>query len=71
MFRDMMQQSNDSDAIKLYRLENSLNDDGVIDIKILQSNDCARALEVLEERIGNQQLIIEFQILGLLNMQKI
>ncbi|XP_062714350.1 uncharacterized protein LOC134291082 [Aedes albopictus] len=73
MFQDMMQRSNDSDAIKLYHLENSLKGDaeGVIDIETLQSNDYARAWEILEERFGNQRLIIESHILGLLNMQKI
>ncbi|XP_062713443.1 uncharacterized protein LOC134290341 [Aedes albopictus] len=73
MFQDMMQRSNDSDAIKLYHLENSLKGDagGVIDIETLQSNDYARAWEILEERFGNQRLIIESHILALLNMQKI
>lgn len=47
-----------------------MNGDGVIDIEILQSNDCARAWEVLKERIGNQQLIIEFNILGLQMISK-
>ncbi|XP_065092430.1 uncharacterized protein LOC135713271 [Ochlerotatus camptorhynchus] len=73
MFQDMMQRSNDSDAVKLYHLKNSLNADaaGVIDLETLQTNNYARAWEILEERFGNQRLIIESHILGLLNMQKV
>lgn len=70
IFQDMMQRLNDSDAIKLYHLENSLNVNDVIDIETQQSNDYARAWEILEDRFSDKQLIIEFYIFGLLNMQK-
>lgn len=73
MFVDMMQRSNDSDAVKLYHLENALKGDaaGVIDLETLQNNNYARAWEILEERFGNKRLILETHILGLLNMKKV
>ncbi|XP_062534569.1 uncharacterized protein LOC134203728 [Armigeres subalbatus] len=73
MFQDIMQRSNDSDAVKLYHLENSLKCDaeGVIDLETIQNNNYARAWDILEERFGNQRLIIESHILALLNMKKV
>ncbi|XP_062711907.1 uncharacterized protein LOC134289678 [Aedes albopictus] len=72
MFQDLMQRSSDSDAVKLYHLENSLKGDavGLIDLETLQDNDYQRAWDILEERFGNKRLILESHILGLLNMKK-
>lgn len=72
MFQDLMRQSTDSDAVKLYHLENSLKGSaaGVIDLETLQNNNYQRAWEILEERFGNQRLILESHILGVLNLKK-
>ncbi|XP_062703608.1 uncharacterized protein LOC134286060 [Aedes albopictus] len=72
MFQDLMQRSSDSDAVKLYHLENSLKGDatGVIDLETLQDNDYQRAWDILEERFGNKRLILESHILGLLNLKQ-
>ncbi|XP_062713924.1 uncharacterized protein LOC134290747 [Aedes albopictus] len=72
MFQDLMQRSSDSDAVKLYHLENTLIGDaaGVIDLETLQDNDYQRAWDILEERFGNKRLILESHILGLLNMER-
>ncbi|XP_062704747.1 uncharacterized protein LOC134287050 [Aedes albopictus] len=72
MFQDLMQRSSDSDAVKLYHLENSLKGDaaGVIDLETLQDNDYQRAWDILEGRFGNKRLILESHILGLLNMER-
>ncbi|XP_055590539.1 uncharacterized protein LOC129742636 [Uranotaenia lowii] len=73
MFQDLMERTNDSDAVKLYHLENSLKGEaaGVIDIETLQNNHYERAWEILEQRFGNKRLILESHILGLLNMTKV
>ncbi|XP_055591270.1 uncharacterized protein LOC129743309 [Uranotaenia lowii] len=73
MFQDLIERTNDSDAVKLYHLENSLKEDaaGVIDIETLQNNHYERAWEILEQRFGNKRLILESHILGLLNMTKV
>ncbi|XP_062710566.1 uncharacterized protein LOC134288752 [Aedes albopictus] len=72
MFQDLMQRSSDSDAVKLYHLENSLKGEatGVIDLETLQNNNYQRAWDILEERFGNKRLIVESHILGLLNMKR-
>ncbi|XP_062711181.1 uncharacterized protein LOC134289408 [Aedes albopictus] len=72
MFQDLMQRSSDSDAVKLYHLENSLKGDatGVIDLQTLQDNNYQRAWDILEERFGNKRLILESHILGLLNLKQ-
>ncbi|XP_062556906.1 uncharacterized protein LOC134221735 [Armigeres subalbatus] len=72
MFLDLMRHSTDSDAVKLYHLENSLkgNAAGVIDLETLQNNNYQRAWDILEERFGNKRLILESHILGILNMKK-
>ncbi|XP_055591242.1 uncharacterized protein LOC129743285 [Uranotaenia lowii] len=73
MFQDLIERTNDSDAVKLYHLENSLKGEaaGVIDIETLQNNHYERAWEILEQRFGNKRLILESHILGLLNMTKV
>ncbi|XP_062703776.1 uncharacterized protein LOC134286208 [Aedes albopictus] len=72
MFQDLMQRSSDSDAVKLYHLENSLKGDaaGVIDLETLQDNNYQRAWDILEERFGNTRVILESHILGLLNLKR-
>lgn len=54
MFQDLMRHSTDSDAVKLYHLENSLKGDaaGVIDLETLQNNNYQRAWDILEEQFA-------------------
>lgn len=72
MFQDLMRRSPDCDAIKLYHLEKSLigSATGVIDSQTLQDNNYDQAWQILEDRFGNERLIIDTHIRGLLNLQR-
>ncbi|XP_053690841.1 uncharacterized protein LOC128739383 [Sabethes cyaneus] len=71
-FLDIMSQSNDSDAIKLYHLDKSLVGAaaGILDAKTVNENNYAHAWEILNERFENPRVIIDNHIKGLLTMKK-
>lgn len=72
MFMDVMAQSRDSDAIKLYHLDKALVDKaaGVIDARTINEGNYAHAWNILTERYENQRVIVETHIHGLLTLPK-
>ncbi|XP_065093422.1 uncharacterized protein LOC135714080 [Ochlerotatus camptorhynchus] len=72
MFLDLMKNSSDSDAVKLYHLEKSLVGAaaGVIDIKTINDNNYQRAWKILEDRFENKRNIIETHLRGLSKMKR-
>lgn len=72
MFLDVMAQSNDSDAIKLFHLDKALIGAaaGILDTKTLNENNYKHAWEILSERYENPRVIIDAHIRGLLSFKK-
>ncbi|XP_055622781.1 uncharacterized protein LOC129766285 [Toxorhynchites rutilus septentrionalis] len=72
MFQDIMGQSRDSDAIKLYHLDKALTDKaaGSIDVKTINEGNYAQAWRILAERYENPRVIVETHIRGLLSLPK-
>lgn len=72
IFQDLMANSADSDAIKLYHLDKSLVGaaTGVLDENIISAGDYQQAWTVLTERYENQRVIVESHIRGLLHVKK-
>ncbi|XP_055588815.1 uncharacterized protein LOC129741136 [Uranotaenia lowii] len=72
MFQDLMAQSRDSDAIKLYHLDKALIGAaaGVLDAKTINDGNYAHAWRILTERFENHRIIVETHIRGLLSLKK-
>ncbi|XP_055622293.1 uncharacterized protein LOC129765881 [Toxorhynchites rutilus septentrionalis] len=72
MFQDVMAQSRDSDAIKLYHLDKALIDKaaGVLDAKTINEANYEHAWRILTERYENKRIIVEMHIRGLLTLPK-
>ncbi|KXJ68157.1 hypothetical protein RP20_CCG005380 [Aedes albopictus] len=72
MFQDVMAQSRDSDAIKLYHLDKALVGAaaGVLDVKTINDGNYAQAWTLLAERYENKRVIVETHIRGLLSLKK-
>ncbi|XP_055590213.1 uncharacterized protein LOC129742346 [Uranotaenia lowii] len=72
MFQDLMAQSRDSDAIKLYHLDKALIGAaaGVLDAKTINEGNYAHAWRILTERFENQHIIVETHIRGILSLRK-
>ncbi|XP_062716695.1 uncharacterized protein LOC134292046 [Aedes albopictus] len=72
MFQDVMAQSRDSDAIKLYHLDKALVGAaaGVLDAKTINDGNYAQAWTLLAERYENKRVIVETHIRGLLSLKK-
>ncbi|XP_058840917.1 uncharacterized protein LOC131696389 [Topomyia yanbarensis] len=73
MFRDVVDQSNESNRIKLYHLEKALIGDaaGIIDAKTISDGNYERAWQLLEERFEDKRRIIHLHIGGLINTKKL
>ncbi|XP_062713533.1 uncharacterized protein LOC134290411 [Aedes albopictus] len=72
IFQDLMENSADSDAIKLYHLDKALVGAaaGSLDAKIINEGNYEQAWRVLSDRYENQRLIVESHLRGLLNLKK-
>ncbi|XP_058828585.1 uncharacterized protein LOC131688396 [Topomyia yanbarensis] len=72
IFQDLMANSGDSDAIKLYHLDKALLGEaaGVLDTKVLSEGDYDHAWDILTDRYENQRVIVESHICGLLTLKK-
>ncbi|XP_058449460.1 uncharacterized protein LOC131429399 [Malaya genurostris] len=72
MFLDLMRNSPDSDAIKLFHLDKSLvgSAAGIIDAKTIQDNNYQQAWQILEQRYENKRLIIDVHIQGIMQLKK-
>ncbi|XP_055613353.1 uncharacterized protein LOC129759843 [Uranotaenia lowii] len=73
MFKDLVDKSPDSPAIKLYHLEKALvgHAAGLIDAKTINEGNYKHAWKILEERFENKRHLIDTHIAGLFNLQKI
>ncbi|XP_039446201.1 uncharacterized protein LOC120425683 [Culex pipiens pallens] len=72
MFQDLMRNSSDSDAVKLYHLDKALvgEAEGKIDLRTIQDNNYRGAWKELEEQYENTRLIIDLHIQGILQLKK-
>ncbi|KXJ68224.1 hypothetical protein RP20_CCG004967 [Aedes albopictus] len=72
IFQDLMDNSGDSDAIKLYHLDKALIGEaaGALDTKVLSDGDYDYAWDILTDRFENQRVIVETHIRGLLSLRK-
>ncbi|XP_055527680.1 uncharacterized protein LOC129720254 [Wyeomyia smithii] len=72
IFQDLMANSGDTDAIKLYHLDKALTGDaaGVLDAKIPSEGNYQQAWEILSDRYENKRVLVETHIRGLLNLKK-
>ncbi|XP_062700072.1 uncharacterized protein LOC134284801 [Aedes albopictus] len=72
VFQDLMANSGDTDAIKLYHLDKALIGDaaGVLDTKILSEGNYNEAWNILEDRFENKRVLVETHIRGLFSLQK-
>lgn len=72
MFLDIMARSNDSNAIKLYHLDQALVGAaaGILDAKTMNENNYEHAWQILTERYENPRVIINTHIRGLLSLKK-
>ncbi|XP_058810943.1 uncharacterized protein LOC131675815 [Topomyia yanbarensis] len=72
MFKDLVDKTPDSPAVKLYHLDKSLMGSaaGLIDAKTINEGNYAHAWEILEERYENKRHTIDTHIHGLLNLKK-
>ncbi|XP_055542762.1 uncharacterized protein LOC129728349 [Wyeomyia smithii] len=68
---DLMANSGDTDAIKLYHLDKALigNAAGALDAKILSEGNYKQAWDVLMDRYDNKRAIIETHYRGLLSLK--
>ncbi|XP_062538393.1 uncharacterized protein LOC134206681 [Armigeres subalbatus] len=72
MFVDVMAQSRDSDAVKLYHLDKALVGAaaGILDAKTINDGNYTQAWNILTERFENTRVIVETHIRGLLSFKK-
>ncbi|XP_055543115.1 uncharacterized protein LOC129728689 [Wyeomyia smithii] len=72
IFQDLIANSGDTDAIKLYHLDKALTGDaaGILDAKILSEGNYQQAWEILSDRYENKRVLVETHIRGLLNLKK-
>lgn len=72
IFQDLMGNSADSDAIKLYHLDKALVGAaaGFLDAKIINEGNYRQAWKVLSDRYENQRVIVETHLRGLLTLNK-
>ncbi|XP_058816823.1 uncharacterized protein LOC131680122 [Topomyia yanbarensis] len=72
IFQDLMSNSGDTDAIKLYHLDKALVSDaaGILDAKVISEGNYQHAWEILTDRYENKRAIIESHIRGLLSLKK-
>ncbi|XP_055522889.1 uncharacterized protein LOC129717071 [Wyeomyia smithii] len=72
IFNDIMANSGDTDAVKLYHLEKALvgNAAGTLDTKILSEGNYKLAWDVLMDRYDNKRAIVEGHYRGLLSLKK-
>ncbi|XP_065078903.1 uncharacterized protein LOC135701886 [Ochlerotatus camptorhynchus] len=72
MFQDLMRNSPDSDAVKLFHLDKSLvgSAAGILDAKTIQDNNYQQAWQILEQRYENKRLIIDVHVQGIMQLKK-
>ncbi|XP_065084349.1 uncharacterized protein LOC135706631 [Ochlerotatus camptorhynchus] len=72
IFQDLMANSGDTNAIKLYHLDKALIGDatGVLDAKLLSEGNYEQAWTILTDRYENKRVIVETHIRGLLFLKK-
>ncbi|XP_055586460.1 uncharacterized protein LOC129739089 [Uranotaenia lowii] len=72
IFQDLMEKSNDSDAVKLYHLDKALVQSaaGALDAKVITEGNYEQAWNILTDRYENKRVIVESHIRGLLTLQK-
>ncbi|XP_062537817.1 uncharacterized protein LOC134206142 [Armigeres subalbatus] len=72
IFQDLMAQSGDSEALKLYHLDKALigSASGILDEKIINEGNYQQAWKVLTDRYENKRVIVESHIRGLLNLKR-
>ncbi|XP_062711045.1 uncharacterized protein LOC134289057 [Aedes albopictus] len=72
IFQDLMANSGDSDAIKLYHLDKALVGEaaGVLDAKVISEGNYQQAWAILTDRFENKRIIVETHIRGLFNIPK-
>ncbi|XP_055639950.1 uncharacterized protein LOC129777604 [Toxorhynchites rutilus septentrionalis] len=73
VFQDLMTNSGDSEALKLYHLDKALVGDaaGVLDARILSEGNYQQAWNVLSERFENKRVIVESHLHGLLSLKPV
>ncbi|XP_058448937.1 uncharacterized protein LOC131428894 [Malaya genurostris] len=71
MFKDLVDKTPDSPAVKLYHLDKALMGSaaGLIDAKTINEGNYVRAWEILEERYENKRHAIDTHIHALLNLK--
>ncbi|XP_055584946.1 uncharacterized protein LOC129737808 [Uranotaenia lowii] len=72
MFKDLVDKSPDSPAVKLYHLEKALvgSAAGLIDARTIHEGNYVHAWEILEERFENKRHTVDTHIVGLFNLKK-
>ncbi|XP_055542941.1 uncharacterized protein LOC129728522 [Wyeomyia smithii] len=72
IFMDVMAQSRDSDAVKLYHLDKALTGAaaGILDAKVINEGNYELAWKILTERFENTRVIVETHIQGLLSFKR-
>ncbi|XP_055605321.1 uncharacterized protein LOC129753522 [Uranotaenia lowii] len=72
VFKDLVDKSPDSPAVKLYHLEKSLigKAAGLIDAKTINEGNYDHAWQILEERFENKRHTIDTHITGLFNLKR-
>ncbi|XP_065078529.1 uncharacterized protein LOC135701618 [Ochlerotatus camptorhynchus] len=72
IFQDVMAQSGDSEALKLYHLDKALvgSAAGILDAKTINESNYQQAWKVLSDRYENTRVIVESHIRGLLSLKK-
>ncbi|XP_038106598.1 uncharacterized protein LOC119766232 [Culex quinquefasciatus] len=73
MFRDVVDRSNETPRMKLYRLEEALIGEakGTLDEKTIEDGNYDGAWELLEERYEDNRRMVDIHIGGLLKVQKL
>ncbi|XP_065090848.1 uncharacterized protein LOC135711822 [Ochlerotatus camptorhynchus] len=71
IFQDLMANSGDSNAIKLYHLDKALVGaaTGALDAKVISEGNYQQAWTILTDRYENKRIIVETHVRGLFNLQ--
>ncbi|XP_049279325.1 uncharacterized protein LOC125761836 [Anopheles funestus] len=72
IFQDLMANSGDSEAVKLYHLDKALTGEaaGILDAKVINEGNYEHAWQILTERYENKRIIIDTHIRGLFSLKK-
>lgn len=72
IFQDLMANSSDSDAMKLYHLDQALGGEaeGMLGAKIINEGNYTEAWAILTEQFENKRVIVESHLRALLSLQR-